>query len=155
MFNRALCTGEKGKGKQTGKPLHFKGTKFHRVIKEFISLTMYAVVWCCLIRCRWSKEEILKGETVLVVSPSTVVNSKMRTSTWSTPLQVFITIKHEILQPYISCSRVSPQVCCLWQMLGQTPMAHSSLWPLLSHHGMLSVVITLAALWDPTIYVIK
>lgn len=32
---RALCTGEKGKGK-SGKPLHFKGTKFHRVIPEFM-----------------------------------------------------------------------------------------------------------------------
>jgi peptidylprolyl isomerase len=28
---RALCTGEKGVGK-AGKPLHFKGTKFHRVV---------------------------------------------------------------------------------------------------------------------------
>jgi cyclophilin family peptidyl-prolyl cis-trans isomerase len=27
---RALCTGEKGEGKATGKPLHFKACPFHR-----------------------------------------------------------------------------------------------------------------------------
>ncbi|WP_375756247.1 peptidylprolyl isomerase [Corallococcus exercitus] len=32
---RALCTGEKGVGK-SGKPLHFKGTPFHRVIPQFM-----------------------------------------------------------------------------------------------------------------------
>jgi len=32
---RALCTGEKGKGK-LGKPLHFKGCAFHRIIKDFM-----------------------------------------------------------------------------------------------------------------------
>lgn len=32
---RCLCTGERGVGK-LGKPLHFKGSKFHRVIPGFM-----------------------------------------------------------------------------------------------------------------------
>ena len=33
---RALCTGEKGVG-QSGAPLHFKGSKFHRIIPGFMA----------------------------------------------------------------------------------------------------------------------
>merc|ERR1711937_374100 len=32
---RALCTGEEGQGR-SGKPLHFKGSAFHRVINDFM-----------------------------------------------------------------------------------------------------------------------
>lgn len=31
-----LCTGQAGIGKTTGKPLSFKGTIFHRVVKNFM-----------------------------------------------------------------------------------------------------------------------
>uniref|UniRef100_A0A914X086 peptidylprolyl isomerase n=1 Tax=Plectus sambesii TaxID=2011161 RepID=A0A914X086_9BILA len=33
---RSLCTGEKGKSANSGKPLHFKGSLFHRVVKGFM-----------------------------------------------------------------------------------------------------------------------
>ncbi len=32
---RCLCTGEKGVG-ESGKPLHYKGSKFHRIIPGFM-----------------------------------------------------------------------------------------------------------------------
>jgi len=33
---RALCTGERGLGKMTSVPLHYKNSPFHRVIKGFM-----------------------------------------------------------------------------------------------------------------------
>lgn len=34
---RLFCTGEKGVGKGSGKPLTYKGTPFHRIIKGFVA----------------------------------------------------------------------------------------------------------------------
>lgn len=36
-----LCTGQAGIGKTTGKPLTYKGTIFHRVIKNFMLQVFY------------------------------------------------------------------------------------------------------------------
>eukprot|EP00884_Botryococcus_braunii_P016206 jgi/Botrbrau1/3269/Bobra.174_1s0039.2 len=33
---KCLCSGERGKGKSSGKPLHYLGTKFHRIVKGFV-----------------------------------------------------------------------------------------------------------------------
>lgn len=33
---RCLCTGEKGIGEKSGKPLHYKNTAFHRLVRNFI-----------------------------------------------------------------------------------------------------------------------
>jgi len=33
---KCLCTGEKGNGKSSGKPLHYKGCRFHRIVKGFV-----------------------------------------------------------------------------------------------------------------------
>jgi len=34
---RCLCTGEKGNSQVSGKKLHYKGSKFHRVITQFMA----------------------------------------------------------------------------------------------------------------------
>ncbi|CAE8640745.1 unnamed protein product [Polarella glacialis] len=33
---KAFCTGEKGRSKESGKDMHYKGVPFHRIIKDFM-----------------------------------------------------------------------------------------------------------------------
>ena len=59
---RCLCTGERGEGKTTFKPLHYKGTPIHRIVKGFIiqggdfsngQLELYTLscLYCIIVQC--------------------------------------------------------------------------------------------------------
>ena len=75
---RALCTGEKGKGR-SGKPLHFKGSKFHRIIPGFVASATH-----CFGRdpngfqASCAKGEILQEAMAQGVSPFMAKNSRTR-----------------------------------------------------------------------------
>jgi peptidyl-prolyl isomerase D len=48
----ALCTGEKGISKGSKKPLHFKGSRFHRIVKDFVCQGVLFVRPSSLSSCR-------------------------------------------------------------------------------------------------------
>lgn len=56
---RALCTGEKGTGK-SGKPLHFKGSAFHRIIPDFMIQVFHFS--CVIIRIRLQGGDFTLGD---------------------------------------------------------------------------------------------
>ena len=56
---RCLCTGEKGEGRNTFKPLHYLNTPIHRIVKGFI-----------VQGGDFSSGELLKYKNLTVVDPS-------------------------------------------------------------------------------------
>ncbi len=60
---RALCTGEKGVGK-SGKPLHFKGSSFHRIIPRFMVQGRHSIILVTIIGGDFTRGDGTGGESI-------------------------------------------------------------------------------------------
>ena len=49
---RALCTGERGVGPSSGKPLHLKGSGFHRIVQGFMLQVGSGRAWSGVFLCQ-------------------------------------------------------------------------------------------------------
>lgn len=105
---RALCTGEKGEGK-SGKPLHFKGCTFHRIIKDFMVSNFVRKSLCEISICKGfftNAQSRFKG-VILRVGTELVEKVSMERSLRTRTLQ----------------SNIQSLVSYLWQMPDRAPMA--------------------------------
>ena len=55
-----LCTGTAGTGKQSGKPLYYKGCGFHRVIKDFMIQVSFLPALFCFDHNKHSAIDLLR-----------------------------------------------------------------------------------------------
>ena len=51
--DRKLCTGEEGTGKVYKKPLHYKGSKFHRIIPQVRAMAMTVTIIVFFLLLAW------------------------------------------------------------------------------------------------------
>jgi peptidylprolyl isomerase len=117
---RCLCTGEKGTG-TSGKPLHYKGCTFHRVIKDFM------IQGGDFTNGDGTGGESIYGEKfadenfiIKHTKPGQLrYVSGLPISVFGVPAIFIIRSNFSFVLSFLQCSTV-------WQMQDQTPMGHNS-----------------------------